>query len=85
MTKTKTLTFKQLVHNVREDWRKEGEPPVEITELARLCRVSRAYFYFLMDGTRTPSDHVVERIVTVLERAKSTVTRALAASRKAVG
>lgn len=81
-TKKKATTFKQLVASVREDRRKRGSASVTIKQLAKECGVSRAYFYFLMAGTKHAQEPVIERIATAFNRADSTVRRALAESRR---
>ena len=84
MTKTKKQqpTFKQLIARYRERCRQRGERSLPINKLAKECHVSRPYFYLLQRGECVASDAVEENIADALGLAVSTVSRALAESRK---
>lgn len=73
-------TFSQLIDQYRVSGIPLGRPPVSYGRVAKRCKISRQFLYDLMNGDKTPSEHVIERITKVLGVRKSVVQRALEAS-----
>lgn len=78
----KHMSFLDLVNAVRKHGIKPDQQPRTYVQMAKRCGVSRPYFYAIIAGKKTPSDHFKTRIAKGLGVTVDDLDTVLAVSRR---
>lgn len=74
------LSFRQLADMVAREGQTGRSPARRFTQLARICKLSRAQFYYGLDGNRRLSENLIAKITKGFSSIAPWVTETMVAS-----